>query len=70
MPRTQSSNNTGFIPQRETHSWLVGPLAGAPFNLDDTIFLYDLTSTYFEGQCPHNPQAKRGYSRDHRDSGA
>ncbi len=36
------------------------------FNLDDTIYLYDLTSTYFEGQCPHNPQAKRGYSRDHR----
>jgi len=36
------------------------------FNLDDTIYLYDLTSTYFEGQCPRNPQAKRGYSRDHR----
>jgi transposase len=36
------------------------------FNLDDTIYLYDLTSTYFEGQCPHNPQAQRGYSRDHR----
>jgi hypothetical protein len=28
--------------------------------------LYDLTSTYFEGQCPFNPQAQRGYSRDHR----
>ena len=36
------------------------------FNLDDTHYLYDLTSTYFEGQCPRNPQAKRGYSRDHR----
>jgi len=36
------------------------------FTLDDTIYLYDLTSTYFEGQCPHNPQATRGYSRDHR----
>ena len=36
------------------------------FTLDDTIYLYDLTSTYFEGQCRHNPQAKRGYSRDHR----
>jgi transposase len=36
------------------------------FNLDDTIYLYDLTSTYFEGQCRFNPQAKRGYSRDHR----
>jgi transposase len=36
------------------------------FNLDDTLYLYDLTSTYFEGQCPANPQARRGYSRDHR----
>jgi transposase len=36
------------------------------FNLDDTIYLYDLTSTYFEGQCKLNPKAKRGYSRDKR----
>jgi transposase len=36
------------------------------FNLDERIYLYDLTSTYFEGQCPHNPQARRGYSRDNR----
>jgi transposase len=31
----------------------------------DFLF-YDLTSTYFEGLCLHNPQAKRGYSRDNR----
>lgn len=36
------------------------------FNLDDTIYLYDLTSTYFEGQALANPQAKHGYSRDGR----
>lgn len=36
------------------------------FNLDDTYLLYDLTSTYFEGQCLHNPKAQRGYSRDQR----
>lgn len=24
---------------------------------------YDLTSAHFEGQVPHNPKAKRGYSR-------
>src|SRR5271169_964282 len=36
------------------------------FNLDATVYLYDLTSTYFEGQCPRNDKAKRGYSRDHR----
>jgi hypothetical protein len=36
------------------------------FNLDATVYLYDLTSTYFEGQCARNAKAKRGYSRDHR----
>jgi transposase len=30
------------------------------------LMLYDVTSTYFEGQAPFNPQAQRGYSRDHR----
>jgi transposase len=36
------------------------------FNLDTSIYLYDLTSTYFEGQCLGNPAAKYGYSRDKR----
>jgi len=36
------------------------------FNLDQTIYLYDLTSTYFEGQALANPKAKHGYSRDKR----
>ena len=36
------------------------------FNLDDTLYLYDLTSTYFEGEALSNPQAKRGYSRGKR----
>src|SRR5580692_10295748 len=36
------------------------------FNLDATIYLYDLTSTYFEGLAAKNGKAKRGYSRDHR----
>lgn len=30
------------------------------------VLLYDLTSTYFEGQVPGVPKAQRGYSRDHR----
>lgn len=30
------------------------------------FLLYDVTSTYFEGQCEGNPQAQRGYSRDNR----
>ena len=36
------------------------------FQLPESIYLYDLTSTYFEGQCLRNPKAKRGYSRDKR----
>lgn len=30
------------------------------------VLFYDLTSTYFEGEAEQIPQAKRGYSRDHR----
>jgi transposase len=36
------------------------------FNLDRTIFLYDLTSTYFEGQSEKNWRAKKGWSPDKR----
>jgi transposase len=36
------------------------------FGLDQTVFLYDVTSTYFEGRASGNAKAKRGYSRDHR----
>jgi transposase len=28
------------------------------FNLNNTIYLYDLTNTYFEGMCARNPQAQ------------
>jgi transposase len=38
----------------------------ALFQLDPTVYLYDLTSTYFEGQARRNPKARRGYSRDKR----
>ncbi len=36
------------------------------FTLEDSVYLYDLTSTYFEGQAKRNSQARRGYSRDQR----
>jgi transposase len=39
---------------------------GELFNLSYDLLLYDVTSTYFEGQCQGNEQAKRGYSRDNR----
>lgn len=37
-------------------------LFGAEFD----VLLYDLTSTYFEGEAEFVEKAKRGYSRDHR----
>lgn len=36
------------------------------FHADFEVLLYDLTSTYFEGEMENNPKAKRGYSRDGR----
>ena len=39
---------------------------GELFDLKYDILMYDVTSTYFEGEAKANPQAKRGYSRDHR----
>jgi transposase len=39
---------------------------GELFQLDYDLLLYDVTSTYFEGQAEANPQAKYGYSRDKR----
>jgi transposase len=39
---------------------------GALFQLDYSLVLYDLTSTYFEGEAAENDLARRGYSRDHR----
>jgi hypothetical protein len=36
------------------------------FGVRFEFLLYDVTSTYFEGQAERNPQAQRGYSRDQR----
>jgi transposase len=39
---------------------------GQLFGIKYDLLLYDVTSTYFEGQMLGNPQAQRGHSRDHR----
>src|SRR5271166_1928297 len=39
---------------------------GELFAIQNEVLLYDVTSTYFEGQAEAKPQAQRGYSRDHR----
>lgn len=36
------------------------------FNLEETITLYDLTNTYFEGRCLDNPKAQYGHSKEKR----
>jgi transposase len=48
------------LEQHLTQRWR--DLFGASFD----VLLYDLTSTYFEGQAQGVEQAARGYSRDHR----
>ena len=39
---------------------------GELFQLTYDLLLYDVTSTYFEGEASANPLAQRGYSRDNR----
>ena len=39
---------------------------GELFDLQYDLLLYDVTSTYFEGEAKANPMAQRGYSRDKR----
>lgn len=36
------------------------------FNLDSSIVLYDLTNSYFEGECARNPKARHGHSKEKR----
>jgi transposase len=36
------------------------------FSLQETVTLYDLTNTYFEGQQKNNSKAKRGFSKEKR----
>lgn len=47
--------------QQHMKEWL-----GELFAFKYDILLYDVTSTYFEGEEARNPQAKRGYSCDSR----
>jgi len=39
---------------------------GELFAVQNEVLLYDVTSTYFEGEGEANQLAQRGYSRDHR----
>jgi transposase len=54
------------LPHKEALEKYLKEIAGSLFNLDYDLFLYDVTSTYFEGEALGNSLARRGYSRDHR----
>jgi transposase len=51
--------------KRELFVWLKQKWADL-FGAEFEVLLYDLTSTYFEGEMEQNPKARRGYSRDGR----
>ncbi len=55
-----------LLPCKKALEKLLKERLGELFDLDYDLLLYDITSTYFEGQAEGNPQAQRGYSRDHR----
>ena len=55
-----------LLPHKEAVEVFLKNRLGELFGLEYDLLLYDVTSTYFEGQAEANPLAKRGYSRDHR----
>ena len=55
-----------LLPHKESLEVHLKDRLGKLFDLEYDILLYDVTSTYFEGQANGNSLAKRGYSRDHR----
>ena len=55
-----------LLPHKQALEKHLKQRLGELFDLDYDLLLYDVTSTYFEGAAAANPQAQRGYSRDHR----
>ena len=55
-----------LLPHKEAIESHLQQRLGELFDLKYDLLLYDITSTYFEGECLGNPMAKRGYSRDSR----
>ena len=55
-----------LLPHKEALEGHLKARMGELFDIEYDLLLYDVTSTFFEGSCSRNPQAKRGYSRDQR----
>jgi transposase len=55
-----------LLPHKQALEQHLVKRLGELFDLSYDLLLYDVTSTYFEGQAARNPLAQRGHSRDHR----
>jgi transposase len=55
-----------LLPHKEEIERHLRGRLGELFAISYDLLLYDVTSTYFEGQAERNPLAQRGHSRDHR----
>jgi len=55
-----------LLPHKEALEKHLKQRFGELFDIEYDLLLYDVTSTYFEGEAANNSQAKRGYSRDQR----
>jgi transposase len=55
-----------LLPHKEKLERFLKHQLGELFELEYDLLLYDITSTYFEGQAKANPKAQFGYSRDKR----
>jgi transposase len=55
-----------LLPHKDALTQHLKERLGRLFAVRYDLLLYDVTSTYFEGEAARNPQAQRGYSRDHR----
>jgi hypothetical protein len=55
-----------LLPSKKALEKQLKTRLGELFSLEYDLLLYDVTSTFFEGQAEGNPQAQRGYSRDQR----
>ena len=55
-----------LLPHKEELEIHLKERFGTLFQIHYDLLLYDITSTYFEGECKDNEQAQRGHSRDKR----
>ncbi|MCA9081762.1 MAG: IS1634 family transposase [Planctomycetaceae bacterium] len=72
MPASRVDDNRLYrtldklLPYKEQLEVHLKNRMGELFDLEYDLLMYDITSTYFEGQAETNPLAQRGYSRDNR----